>query len=159
MSAYEEFCGCGEWDCTKCHGGDAVPGSSKNAYANGAPPAVSTETQAPTLISAAERAFLEREELANPGCDILFFRLWRTLVAAESRLAQASHAGEEDTEAVVGLLAFFVGFMDEGDDATPDHRCEFVTNPEKGACEFHEMWADAITLLAARHPGERETDA
>jgi len=25
----------------------------------------------------------------------------------------------------------------------PKHECEFITNPEKGACEFHERWVSA----------------
>ncbi len=32
----------------------------------------------------------------------------------------------------------------------PPHNCEFFTNPEKGACDFHERWAD---LRAQGIPG------
>lgn len=29
---------------------------------------------------------------------------------------------------------------DEQERDIPDHNCEFGTNPEKGACDFHEEW-------------------
>lgn len=35
-------------------------------------------------------------------------------------------------------------------DGCPDHACEFFTNPEKGACSFHEEWfgiADRYGLM------------
>lgn len=35
-------------------------------------------------------------------------------------------------------------------DGCPEHQCEFTTNPEKGACSFHEQWfgiADRYDLL------------
>ena len=28
----------------------------------------------------------------------------------------------------------------------PAHLCEFDTNPEKGACTFHELWFEAAEL-------------
>lgn len=31
-----------------------------------------------------------------------------------------------------------------GEDGTPAHSCEFTTNPEKGACDFHFLWWQAV---------------
>ncbi len=39
-------------------------------------------------------------------------------------------------------------------DAPPPHDCEFKSNPEKGACDFHDKWAaprpDADTVMVPR---------
>ena len=32
-------------------------------------------------------------------------------------------------------------------DGTPDHTCDFVTNPEKGGCDFHEEYWTAAELV------------
>lgn len=32
-------------------------------------------------------------------------------------------------------------------DGIPVHDCEFKTNPEKGACDFCEMWADGSAAI------------
>ena len=36
----------------------------------------------------------------------------------------------------------------------PKHECEFITNPEKGACEFHERWVSAYETGCRRHSCE-----
>jgi len=38
-------------------------------------------------------------------------------------------------------------------DGIPDHDCEFDTNPDKGACAFHQMWGDCIIALASPAEG------
>jgi hypothetical protein len=38
---------------------------------------------------------------------------------------------------------------------TPAHDCDFVSNPEKGSCDFHDEFWNA-TLLAARTPSTPE---
>ncbi len=49
MSAYEEFCGCGEWACRECFGGDAVPDSLNNAHRSGPPPSRASEAPSAPL--------------------------------------------------------------------------------------------------------------
>jgi len=40
-----------------------------------------------------------------------------------------------------------VEWLDDTDhgEHIPPHMCEFITNPEKGACSFHEQWFDAAS--------------
>lgn len=42
---------------------------------------------------------------------------------------------------------------DNGEYGTPAHDCEFVTNPEKGACDFHDWYWDAVAALDAESTG------
>lgn len=66
---------------------------------------------------------------------------------AEKRLAEAEKA-----------LGWAIEYIADGADyaagETPLHDCEFESNPEKGACDFHEQFFSAIEARAALSPSE-----
>lgn len=48
------------------------------------------------------------------------------------------------------------------DQGTPKHECEFITNPPKGSCSFHEKFWKAVDnlppYLKSRYFGEQSSD-
>jgi hypothetical protein len=52
-----------------------------------------------------------------------------------------SHADADAFDAIRAWHELNMGIPD-----APPHDCEFKTNPEKGACDFHERWAGDFAL-------------
>ena len=44
-------------------------------------------------------------------------------------------------------LHWALGELDGLGDEAPSHLCEFVHDPLKGACTFHEQWGEALSAL------------
>ena len=82
------------------------------------------------------------------------------LARARKALATALEESARDTErlsnALVWALHVIADDADGVDDSgVPTHACEFHTNPEKGACNFHEGWADAwVAIVGESQPDE-----
>lgn len=53
-----------------------------------------------------------------------------------------------DVAALRGALEWALDYIADGLEV-PAHECEFTTNPEKGACDFHEAYFGACDTLAA----------
>ena len=55
-------------------------------------------------------------------------------------------------------LRWAVEYMEDGiPGVAPHHECQFYSDPEKGACDFHDAWAEAMSLVAPRAiPSEGE---
>lgn len=74
------------------------------------------------------------------------------------RLATALEAADADAERLREALEWAMSEISDGaayhdDNGIPEHDCEFSSNPEKGACDFHDRWVEAERLtgqLAAR---------
>ena len=67
------------------------------------------------------------------------------------RLATALEAADADAKRLRSSLNWALDEISDNaeshdDSGIPDHLCEFYSNPEKGACDFHEQWADAECL-------------
>jgi hypothetical protein len=64
-----------------------------------------------------------------------------TIAALYSRVASLEKA-----------LGWALEYIADGTDSslgeTPEHTCEFITNPEKGACDFHDRYFAACATLA-----------
>lgn len=55
-------------------------------------------------------------------------------------------------------LRWALDYIADGSDETPPHECEFITNPPKGACDFHERyWAAREALDYLRATPDLET--
>lgn len=51
-------------------------------------------------------------------------------------------------------LRWALGELNDGNDTeVPEHDCEFISNPEKGACDFHRDWVDAMDAAGLDYSG------
>ncbi len=75
---------------------------------------------------------------------------------ALNRLAARARAdkAEAERDALWAALGWALDYISDGVDETetPEHACEFTSNPEKGACDFHEAYWEARAALSGAAP-------